>query len=196
MSVKKVIANIRAPFVRMQIHRIEKDGKVFYKYKGDMYPEYLIKGNAISFIIDKAKKYCKGKGIDIGAGIYPFPGAITIENDKHQNAYKLDNFSDGSLDYIFSSHCIEHLDKWQDALKLWIRKLKSNGIFVLYLPHESMRLWNPGSPWIFYAHKWKPTYEIINEFLIENGMEIIEYNTKKDKYWSFHIVARKVNNIL
>jgi len=119
---------------RIQIAKVEQDGKFYYKYKGELYPEYLSKGNAVSFIIEKAKLYCKGKGIDIGADKWPFPGAIPIQNEKHQNAYKLDRFDDESLDYVFSSHCLEHLHKWQAALKLWIGKLKINGIIFLYLP--------------------------------------------------------------
>jgi predicted SAM-dependent methyltransferase len=142
-----------------QVKRVQKNGEIFYRYKGVFCPEYLFTGNAASFILDKAYKYCQGKGIDIGAGKWPLRGAIPIENDEYQNAYKLDNFPDGSLDYVFSSHCLEHLDRWQDALRLWIKKLRINGILFLYLPHESMRLWNAGEPVVFDGHKWIPTYK-------------------------------------
>jgi len=174
-----------------QIKRIEENGEVFYKYRGDLYPAYLNRGNARRFIADKAEQYCQGKGIDIGAGNWPLSGVIPIQNEEHQNAYKLDNFADGSLDFVFSSHCLEHLNKWQNALKLWIRKLRINGILFLYLPHKSMRLWNPGSPW-GNKHKWIPSYEIVNQFLIGHGMKIVDYNPEKDKYWSFHIIAKKI----
>ncbi|MFA4981714.1 MAG: methyltransferase domain-containing protein [Candidatus Omnitrophota bacterium] len=176
-----------------EIVQIYKNGDMYYKYKGDLYPEYLNKGNASSFIVDKAKQYCIGKGIDIGADAWPLPGAIPILNEEHQNAYKLDNFPDNSLDYVFSSHCLEHLDKWQAALKLWIKKIKQQGILFLYLPHKSMKMWNRGGPWVGYGHKWIPTAEVVNKFLKKNGMEIIEYNPSKDKYWSFHIVAKKTD---
>jgi len=177
---------------KIQVKRVEKNGHVFYKYKRDFYPEYLNKGNACSFILDKAKHYCQGKGIDVGADIWPLPGAIPILNKENQNAYKLDNFLDCSLDYVFSSHCLEHLVKWEEALSLWIRKLKINGILFLYLPHKSMRLWNPGGPWVGLEHKWIPTFEVINKFLMNNGMVLIEHNSDKDAYWSFHIVAKRV----
>jgi hypothetical protein len=109
--------------------KVVNDGKVFYKYKGELYPKYLNKGNAISYIMEKAKQYCSGVGLDIGADIWPFPGAIPIINEKYQNAYKLDNFENESLDYIISSHCLEHLEKWQDVLRLWIKKLKMMGYY-------------------------------------------------------------------
>lgn len=178
---------------RAQLKTIEQDGQVFYKYKGTLYPEYLNKGNALSFIIEKARKYCNGNGIDIGSGKFPFPGSIPIENNENQNAYKLDTIQDCSMDYVISSHCLEHLKDWQDALKLWISKLKIGGILFLYLPHESMKLWHPLSPWVFTNHKWIPNYRVINKFLENNTMEIIDYNPEKDIYWSFHIIAKKSN---
>lgn len=173
------------------VERIEKSGTVFYKYKGDLYPEYLNKGNAVSFIIEKAQQYCRGRGIDVGADKWPLPGATVIQKEIHQNAYKLDRFPDGSLDYVFSSHTLEHLEKWQDALELWIGKLRLNGILFLYLPHQSMRLWEPGGPWVGDAHKWSPTCKKVTDFLISKGLQIIEYNSGRDVFWSFHIIARK-----
>lgn len=177
---------------RMQVRKMEEKGEVFYKYKKILYPEYLKKGNAVSYIIDKARAHCLGKGIDIGAGEWPLPDAIPIQKQEHQNAYKLDKFPDGTLDYVFTSHCLEHLGNWKDAITLWIRKLSIDGILFLYLPHKSMRLWNPGGPWVGEDHKWVPTYEVLNDFLKENQMEIVEYNSGKDRFWSFHIVAKKV----
>ncbi|MHC4657758.1 MAG: methyltransferase domain-containing protein [Planctomycetota bacterium] len=175
-----------------QEKEIEKNDEIFYSFKGELYPAYLNKGNAVAFIVDKAKPYCRGKGIDVGAGHWPLPGAIPIQNEEHQNAYKLGNFADSSLDFVFSSHCLEHLDKWQDALKLWIGKLRVKGILFLYLPHKSMRLWKPGGPWVGSNHKWIPSYQVINQFLIGHGMEILEYNPEKDAFWSFHIIAERI----
>lgn len=174
------------------LREISKDGKTYYKYKNELYPGYLNDGNAADYIKKKALEYCKGKGLDIGAGSWPLEGAIPIDNAEEQNAYKLDRFKDSSLDFVFSSHCLEHLDRWQAALKLWIRKLKPGGILFLYLPHKSQKLWLPGGPWVGHAHRWVPAWEVINPFLLENDMEILDYNKDKDEYWSFHIIAKKV----
>lgn len=164
---------------------------VYYKYQGEFYPEYLMCGNAVKFIRDKAKKYCQGIGLDIGAGKWPFEGAIPIEDKEEQNAYNLDNYEDNSLDYIFSSHCLEHLDRWKDALSLWIRKIKTKGVIFLYLPHESMKMWRPGGPWARHHHVWIPNVEKIIPFLIENGMEILDFTSDKDEGWGFYIAAIK-----
>lgn len=174
-----------------KVREIREGSEVFCEFEGERYPGYLDRGNATQFIQDKAKQFCNGKGIDIGAGRWPLPGAVPVQDGRHRNAFRLDEFPDGSLDYVFSSHCLEHLDDWERALKLWIRKLKTGGILFLYLPHESMRLWNPGGPWVGVMHRWAPTHEVINAFLAKHGMDIVDYNRAKDAYWSFHIAARK-----
>ena len=175
---------------KLFLKKIIKDGEVYFKYGKEVYPEYLFRKKASSYIKDKALRYCRGRGIDVGAGAWPLEGAIPIENVPEENAYKLDRFRDNSLDFVFSSHCLEHLDKWQGALSLWIRKIKPGGILFLYLPHESMKLWRPGE--IFgMAHVWSPKWEILVPFLEKAGLKILEYEKNRDRYWSFHIIARK-----
>lgn len=187
----RIISHMIIRFQCLRVAKVVEDGKLFYKYKGTLYPEHLDGGNARRFIIEKAVSYCKGTGIDVGADQWPLPGAIPIQDEPHMNAYKLDSTEDGSLDFVFSSHCVEHLARWEEALTLWISKLKEGGILFLYLPHESMELWNPGGPWVGYNHKWSPTHEVLLPFLRKQGMEIIEHNSGKDEYWSFHIVCKR-----
>ena len=162
----------------------------FYEYEDELYPEYLNTGNAMSFILKKAQEFCKGEGLDIGASSWPFPGAIPIQEEEGLNAYKLDRFRDESFDYIFSSHCLEHLEAWQEALGIWLKKIKIGGVLFLYLPHKSMKLWRPTAPFGGH-HKWVPRHEILNKFLARNGCEILDFNAERDDYWSFYIAAKK-----
>lgn len=199
--VKRILRALSKPsysyrFLRNKIKRkfflkkVEKNGEYFFKYKGVLYPEYLFRKKALAHIKEKALKYCKGKGIDVGAGVWPIEGATPIENILEENAYKLDKFEDNSLDFVFSSHCIEHLDKWADAISLWVQKLKNGGTLFLYMPHKSMELWKPGE--IFgMGHVWSPSWEVLVSFLEKSGMEILELEKDRDSYWSFHIAARK-----
>jgi len=188
-EIKLQFWNIRD---KLFVRKVVSKGDVYYKHKGQLYPEFLTGGNAAVFIYKTAKLYCRGKGLDIGPGKWPLDGAIPIENDEDQNAYNLDSFKLNSLDYVFSSHCLEHLERWKEALSLWIRKLKVGGILFLYLPHKSMKMWRPGGPWARHHHVWIPTVEKINSFLTQNGMEIVDYNPDRDEAWSFHIVAKKL----
>jgi SAM-dependent methyltransferase len=187
----KVISYVSWRIKCRLVTQVVINSELFYKYMGDFYPDHLNHGNAMSYINDLASKWCVGTGIDIGADNWPLAGAIPIQNNPEQNAYRLDNFRDASLDYVFSSHCLEHLENWQEALRLWISKLKPNGILFLYLPHESMKLWLAGGPWGL-EHKWRPTLKSILPFLSSYGIEVLSFNDERDSYWSFHIIGKRV----
>ncbi|OGF69629.1 hypothetical protein A3H65_04040 [Candidatus Giovannonibacteria bacterium RIFCSPLOWO2_02_FULL_45_14] len=172
------------------LKKIERSGEVYLSYKDELYPEYLFKKKGSAQIHKRALLYCRGRGIDIGAGAWPLSGAKAIENITEENAYKLDRFPDNSLDFVFSSHCLEHLERWREALSLWNLKLKKGGALFLYLPHESMKLWKPRE--IFgMGHVWSPTWQTLIPFLEKKGMKIKEFEPNRDKFWSFHIAARK-----
>jgi len=114
-------------------------------YKNNSYPLFQTMGNAAQFAIPYALHVCKGKGVDVGCSKaeWAFPGAIMI--DPAINEYDALNFPDNAtdLDYIFSSHCLEHLHDWVGALDYWIKKLKSGGVLFLYLPDYSQVYWRP-----------------------------------------------------
>lgn len=178
-------------FNRFFLRKTTINGNMYYVYKGHFYPQYLNRGNAVSFIEREALKYCHGKGIDVGAGRWPLKSAFPIRDEKDVNAYKLDIFKDNSLDYVFSSHCIEHLERWKEALCLWIRKLRSGGVIFIYAPHKSMLLWRPLAPWVGLEHKWVPEKEILESFISSCGCNIIYSISEPDIYWSFYIIAVK-----
>ncbi len=69
---------------------------------------------------------------------------------------------DKQVDYIFSSHCLEHVPDWVFTLDYWYDKLVSGGILFLYLPDFSQRYWRP---WNNKKHKHVFTPEIISEYL-------------------------------
>lgn len=149
------------------------------------WPEHLFTGNACSWIKNTALNYCKGKGIDVGAGQWPLPGAIPI--DLHSEL-TVDDFGKEQLDFVFSSHCLEHIDDWGAALVKWTWLIKKGGILFLYLPHEE-------SPWRnCKKHKWQPTPELIADYLTRLGFDIIESTSRPDNYCSFHFAARKKEN--
>jgi len=95
--------------------------------------------------------YCQGNGLDIGFGGDPIVDtAITFDlperyshvGDKPQhikgNAQSLYMFNDKSLDYIYSSHCIEDfIDTW-GVLVEWLRVLKIGGLLCLLFPDEKI----------------------------------------------------------
>lgn len=116
----------------------------FINFKGKLYPEYQSKGNAARWIMPFAKEWCKGEGYDIGCNReeWAFPGAELIDITLN-NGYDAYNLPDKQVDYIFSSHCLEHLNDWVGALDYWEYKLKEGGTLFLYLPHSSQKYWHP-----------------------------------------------------
>ena len=116
-----------------------------FSYKRKLYPSLVSRGKKTYYIERIAQEFCKGKGIDVGYGDYQLPGAIPIDikQDTEYHAMNLPA-KDGSLDYIFSSHCLEHLPNWVQAIQYWKTKLKpQDGVMFLYLPHYDMEYWRP-----------------------------------------------------
>lgn len=114
------------------------------EFNGKHYPLLQSEGNAARWIMPLAQYYCKGEGVDIGAHTkaWAFPGAAVVDpifDGQHAMSFAADN-----LDYIFSSHCLEHVkENWYSVLDYWLTKLKEGGILFLYLPHKSQEYWLP-----------------------------------------------------
>jgi predicted SAM-dependent methyltransferase len=135
-------------------------------YKNKNYPEFQAHGNAAQFAIPYAKQVCTGHGIDVGCNRieWAFPGAHPV--DPAINSYDALNFPYENLDYIFSSHCLEHLYDWVDVLNLWTSRLKSGGTLFLYLPDYSQEYWRP---WNNRKHLNIFTPEILCDYMLSAG---------------------------
>lgn len=113
-------------------------------YEGDYYPAFQATGNAARFIIPFAKEFCEGVGYDVGCNKpeWAFPGAQLA--DINLNGISADALpcADESLDYIFSSHMMEHyIGNWANLLDHWYSKLKPKGVLFLYLPSSRQKYW-------------------------------------------------------
>lgn len=161
----------------------------FINFNGDKYPEFQSYGNAAQFAIPYAKYFCKGVGIDIGCNNeeWSFPGSkcIDIEFNDPWDAY---NLPDEKYDYIFSSHCLEHLNDWVGALDYWTDHLKDDsGVLFLYLPHYDQKYWRP---WNNRKHNHAFFPQIIVDYLTDSGYKNI-IHSEKDLNHSFIVVAQK-----
>jgi hypothetical protein len=156
-------------------------------FKNKDYPKFQTIGNSAQFVIPYAKHICNGVGIDVGCSKidWAYPGALIVEPTI--NGYDALNFPYDNLDYIFSSHCLEHVDNWVDVLDYWTTKLKSNGVLFLYLPDYTQEYWRP---WNNRKHKNIFTSEIIKDYLNDNGYYNIFYSGI-DLNNSFTIIASK-----
>lgn len=114
------------------------------EFKGKYYPLFQASGFASRFAFPFAKEVCKGVGFDIGCAKieWAFPNSIPIDKS-FGDGWSAMKLPDMMVDYIFSSHCLEHLPNWCDALDYWLSKIKSCGVLFLYLPHRSQEYWLP-----------------------------------------------------
>jgi predicted SAM-dependent methyltransferase len=82
-------------------------------------------------------KYLCGKGIDIGAGpdclIIP-NGTIINWDRKNGDGAQLKTIEENSLDFVYSSHFMEHVKNLRLAIKNYKRVLKDNGILYFVVP--------------------------------------------------------------
>lgn len=162
---------------------------MIYSYRDKQYPTYLKNGHASRFISEFAKEFCVGTGINIGYG--DKEGKIFEKNctfldiKTGQNCNYLD-IDDNSLDYIFSSHTLEHLDDWKKSIVNWISKLKIDGVLFLYLPHPDMEYWRKEN---CTKHKYTLFPDDIQNFCKKDLNPL--FATGRDLYWSYSVVGFK-----
>lgn len=145
----------------MQIETIE--------FKDARYPAFQARGFAAKFAFPFAKEIIgDGKeGYDIGCnriewsypGSYPIDPVIATSYDAMNLPKK--------VEYIFSSHALEHIPNWVSVLEYWASKIKRGGILFLYLPDYSQKYWRV---WSNRKHIHTFTPEIIRDYLNDCGL--------------------------
>jgi len=94
-----------------------------------------------------ATRYFVGNGVDVGGGhdslalyteLFPLIGNVVIYDAPQGDAQKLANVDDGSFDFLFSSHCLEHMRDPVEALGNWIRVIRPGGHLIISVPDEDL----------------------------------------------------------
>ena len=113
-----------------------------------MFEAFLVKST-----IDRLTKESKQAGLPvklhIGCGANYFKGWINIDNNSDHNIRKLDlnwdlrmpmPFEDGSIDFIYHEHFLEHLtvEQGRSAIKDFMRTLKPGGVMRIAMPDLEM----------------------------------------------------------
>lgn len=154
------------------------------------------KGNESSKIRWEIVPYTKGRGLDLGCGPNKaFPHFIGVDNCHHEQfgyqikpdfkvetCEKLDAFASQSMDFVFSSHLIEHIENHKAALKEWWRLIKVGGYMVLYYPHKDFypNIGTPGSN-PDHKHDFMPQDIIdVMEDMSGCGWDLVENQERND----------------
>lgn len=144
-------------------------------------------------------KYTKGVGIDIGCGLnkihscaigidfrlgdkdFGYPFGANIIYSKSKEYLLLPWFSGGSLDFVFSSHCLEHFSNPRETIREASRVLKSGGYLVIILP--DMRYYpKKGEERANPEHEWDCYPETLIKIVKDVGsFELVQIDTLHDK---------------
>lgn len=118
-----------------------------------------------------ATRYFVGNGIDIGCGPDPvsqyaeqFPLMKQVKNwdMPDGDAQYLASIADQSLNFVHSSHCLEHMVDPKVAFHNWLRVLQAGGHMIITIPDEDLyeqgqfpSSFNSDHKWTFTIHKQK-----------------------------------------
>ena len=113
--------------------------------------------------------YFIGHGIDVGCGsdalssdAFPAIESVLAYDREQGDANTCENLADEAFDFVYSSHCLEHMHDPKASLRNWIRICKPGGHVVVAVPHEVYyeKLQWPSS---YNAdHKWSFRMEMIS----------------------------------
>ena len=94
-----------------------------------------------------ATRYLVGDGIDIGAGndslalyfeFFPLMQSCRGWDLADGDAQEMASIKNETLDFVHSSHCLEHMVNPHTALNNWLRILKPGGHLVCLIPDEDL----------------------------------------------------------
>lgn len=112
------------------------------------------------------KSYLFGNGIDIGCGNDPVLSHVKPFDHIHGDANNISQYVNEKFDFVFSSHCLEHMHEPQKAVKEWFSVLKPGGFLFVLVPDEDLyeqgnfpSRYNEDHKWTFTISKqksWSP----------------------------------------
>jgi ADP-heptose:LPS heptosyltransferase len=137
-------------------------------------------GNESGKIKWELVEYTRGRVLDVGCGNHkPFAHFIGVDNNKDASLFgilckpdlcmdadNLDLIADASMDAVYSSHTLEHMDNPKAVLKEWWRVIKPGGFLILYLPHRDFYP-NIGKPGANKDHK--------HDFVPDDVIKLMEW---------------------
>ncbi len=88
--------------------------------------------------------YLRGEGIDVGAGPDTLrlpegtPGTVRSWDVADGDAQYLAGVPNASMDFVYSSHCLEHTRSVRETLFNWLRVLRPSGVLFVVVPDYTL----------------------------------------------------------
>ncbi|MFZ2072724.1 MAG: class I SAM-dependent methyltransferase [Minisyncoccia bacterium] len=83
-------------------------------------------------------KVLKGKGIDIGPSSDPVFPNVQMFDKENGDANEITKYVHDQFDYVYSSHCLEHMHDPKKALLDWWKLVKPGGYLFFTVPDEDL----------------------------------------------------------
>jgi SAM-dependent methyltransferase len=80
----------------------------------------------------------RGRGIDIGCGNDPVAPNVRKFDVDDGDANEITKFVSEKFDFVFSSHCLEHMHNPKQAINEWWQLVKPNGYLFFIVPDEDL----------------------------------------------------------
>lgn len=194
-------------------------------------------GNESGKVKWEITKWTRGRGLDLGCGIQKtYPHFIGVDSCKDnalfgqqirpdipvKTAAELPMFANASMDFVFSSHLLEHFPLQPvdprsyanplqrgiaermlrethtagDALKEWMRVLKRDGFLVLYVPDEDAYP-KVGEPGANPDHCFNVNYDVVIDLMKKTGTawDLVDFQKRGEgQEYSLFFVFKKVGS--
>ena len=115
---------------------------------------------------EKEKSLLNGKGIDIGFGSDPLNADVVRFDVDDGDANQIGLYVKDTFDFVYSSHCLEHMNDPMKALHEWWKLVNRGGILFFLVPDEDLyeqgffpSRFNSDHKWTFTISKaksWSP----------------------------------------
>jgi ADP-heptose:LPS heptosyltransferase/predicted SAM-dependent methyltransferase len=136
--------------------------------------------------------YTRGRGLDLGCGpAKAYPHFIGLDNNADAALFGIHakpdilvetcevlDFKDATMDFVFSSHLLEHIENYKAALAEWWRVIKVGGHLVLYLPDEDQYP-KVGEKHANPDHKWNVSYDRVIDAM-PDGWDLIRFEKRSE----------------
>ena len=109
------------------------------------------------------RRYFVGKGLDIGGKpdplilykeFFPLMENVKTWDWEDGDAQFLKGVADNSLNFVHSSHCLEHLVNPSEGLNNWLRVVREGGYLIITVPDEDLYEQGEFPSTFNHDHKW------------------------------------------
>jgi SAM-dependent methyltransferase len=95
-----------------------------------------------------------GNGIDIGCGKDPVVPNARMFDLEHGNANHITRYVSEQFDFVYSSHCLEHMLDAKAAIREWWQLVRPSGYLFIIVPDEDLYEQGLFPSRFNHDHKW------------------------------------------